>query len=305
MEEYISRFGDHLKYERNVSEHTLRNYMSDLEQFYDHLCPVDSAGNRRHVDVKQIDHLTIREYLSRLYQEKRKKTSIARKLATLRTFFKFLCREQVLEMNPAKLVSSPRLEKKLPKVLSVDDVIRFIETPDLETVLGKRDRAILELLYATGCRVAELAGINLDDMDFKNETIRLRGKRRKERIVPFGSKAKEALQSYLGVRGELLIEAPEEQRDPMALFLNYQGTRITTRSVGRMIDKYVQECAMAHDISPHSLRHSFATHLLSAGADLRAIQELLGHARLSTTQIYTQVSMEQLMKVYDKSHPKA
>ncbi|HEX5731618.1 MAG TPA: tyrosine recombinase XerC [Blastocatellia bacterium] len=305
MQEYMSRFGDHLKYERNVSAHTLRNYMSDLEQFYDYLCPVDATGNRRFIEIRQIDHITIREYLAKLYREKRKKTSIARKLATLRTFFKFLCREQVLEMNPARLVSSPRLEKKLPKVLSVDDVVRFIETPDTETVLGKRDRAILELLYATGIRVAELAGINLDDIDFKNESIRVRGKRRKERIVPFGSKAKEALQDYLGVRGELLIEAPEEQREPMALFMNYQGTRITTRSVGRMIDKYVTECAMAHDISPHSLRHSFATHLLSAGADLRSIQELLGHARLSTTQIYTQVSMEKLMEVYDKSHPKA
>jgi integrase/recombinase XerC len=305
MQDYISRFGDHLKYERNVSEHTLRNYMSDLDQFLDFLCPLDAAGNRRPVDIKQIDHITIREYLSRLYQEKRKKTSIARKLATLRTFFKFLCREQVLEMNPAKLVSSPRLEKKLPKVLPVDDVIRFIETPDTDTVLGKRDRAILEMLYATGCRVAELAGMNLDDVDFRNETVRLRGKRRKERIVPFGSKAKEALQTYLGVRGELLIEAPESERDVMELFLNYQGTRITTRSVARMLDKYVKECAMAHGVSPHSLRHSFATHLLSAGADLRSIQELLGHARLSTTQIYTQVSMEQLMQVYDKAHPKA
>lgn len=305
MQDYIDRFYNHLKYERNVSEHTLRNYMSDLDQFYDYLCPVDASGGRRPIDVRQIDHITIREYLSRLYQEKRKKTSIARKLATLRTFFKFLCREQVMEANPARLVSSPRLEKKLPKVLPVDDVIRFIETPDTDTVLGKRDRAILELLYATGMRVSELAGLNLEDIDFRNESIRVRGKGRKERIVPFGSKAKQAMQEYLGVRGELLIEAPEEQRDPLAMFLNYQGTRITTRSVGRMIDKYVRECAIMHDLSPHSLRHSFATHLLSAGADLRAIQEMLGHARLSTTQIYTQVSMEHLMEVYDKAHPKA
>ena len=305
MQDYIDRFYNHLKYERNVSEHTLRNYMSDLEQFHDYLCPVDSSGGRRAIDVRQIDHITIREYLARLYQEKRKKTSIARKLATLRTFFKFLCREQVMEANPARLVSSPRLEKKLPKVLAVDDVIRFIETPDTETVLGKRDRAILELLYATGMRVSELAGLNLEDIDFRNESIRVRGKGRKERIVPFGSKAKQALQEYMGVRGELLVEAPEDQRDPLVLFLNYQGTRITTRSVGRMIDKYVRECAIMHDLSPHSLRHSFATHLLSAGADLRAIQEMLGHARLSTTQIYTQVSMEHLMEVYDKSHPKA
>lgn len=305
MQEYIDRFKDHLKYERNVSEHTLRNYLSDLEQFYDALCPPDKDGTRRHIDIRQIDHITIREYMSKLYQEKRKKTSIARKLATLRTFFKFLCREQILELNPARLVASPRLEKKLPKVLSIEDVIRFIETPDTETVLGKRDRAILELLYASGMRVSELAGLNVEDVDFRNESIRVRGKGRKERIVPFGSKAKEALQEYLGVRGELVIEAPEEARDPKILFYNYQGTRITTRSIGRMLDKYVHECAMAHNISPHSLRHSFATHLLSAGADLRAIQEMLGHARLSTTQIYTQVSMEKIMEVYDKAHPKA
>src|SRR5262249_29700919 len=161
-------------------------------------------------------------------------TSIARKLATLRTFFKFLCREQVLELNPAKLVSSPRLPKTLPKPIPEDDVERFIETPETDTVLGKRDRAILEMLYATGCRVAELAGMNLEDVDFRNQTVRLRGKRRKERIVPFGSKALEALKTYLGVRGELLVEAPEARREVMALFLNYQGTRITTRSVGRM-----------------------------------------------------------------------
>ncbi|HYP27989.1 MAG TPA: tyrosine recombinase XerC [Blastocatellia bacterium] len=305
MQEYLDRFGDHLKYERNVSEHTLRNYISDLEQFYDYLCPVNPGGERRHIDIKQIDHITIREYLAKLYQEKRKKTSIARKLATLRTFFKFLCREQVLEMNPARLVASPRLEKKLPKVISFEDVVRFIETPDTDTVLGKRDRAILELLYASGVRVAELAGLNLEDIDFTHDSIRVRGKGRKERIVPFGSPAKDALQKYMGVRGELLVEAPEDMRDPSALFLNYQGTRITTRSVGRMIDKYVRECAMAHDISPHSLRHCFATHLLDNGADMRSIQELLGHARLSSTQIYAQVSMEKIMKVYDKAHPKA
>lgn len=305
MQEYIDRFADHLKYERNVSEHTLRNYISDLRQFQDYLCPIDASGNRREVDIRQVDHITVRDYLSQFYKDNHKKTSIARKLATLRTFFKFLCREQILEMNPAKLVAGPRLPKKLPKVLQVEDLIRFIETPDTETVLGKRDRAILEFLYATGCRVEELTKLDLEDVDFRNETVRLKGKRRKERIVPFGSKAKEALQAYLGVRGELLIEAPESERDPMALFLNYQGTRITTRSVGRMIDKYVKECAVTHDLSPHSLRHSFATHLLSAGADLRAIQELMGHARLSSTQIYTQVSMEQLMQVYDKAHPKA
>lgn len=305
MQEYLDRFEEHLKYERNVSEHTLRNYMSDLKQFHDYLCPVEPSGKRREIDIHHVDHITIREYLARFYKDHHKKTSIARKLATLRSFFKFLCREQILEMNPAKLVSSPRLEKKLPKVLSIEDVIRFIEAPDLETVLGKRDRAILELLYGAGIRVNELTRLNLADVDYKNQSIRVRGKGRKERIIPFGSKAKEALEMYMEVRGDLLLESPVDDRDPEILFYNYQGTRITTRSVGRMVDKYLKECALSLDLSPHSLRHSFATHLLSNGADLRAIQELLGHARLSTTQIYTQVSMEKLMEVYDKSHPKA
>jgi integrase/recombinase XerC len=305
MQQYIDRFADYLRYQRNASPHTLRNYLSDLDQFHDYLCPRDAGGHRRDIDIRQIDHLTIREYMARLYEEKRKKTSIARKLATLRTFFKFLCREQVLELNPARLVSSPRLEKRLPKVISIDEVIQFIETPETDTVLGTRDRAIIELLYATGCRVSEVAGMNIDDIDFKRTTIRVRGKGRKERFVPFGSKAKEALAAYLDARTSLLAEAPDHKRDAAAVFLNYQGTRITTRSIGRLIEKYVKECALAQNISPHSLRHSVATHLLSAGADLRAIQELLGHARLSTTQIYTHVSIEQLMQVYDKAHPRA
>ncbi|HWO01982.1 MAG TPA: tyrosine recombinase XerC [Blastocatellia bacterium] len=305
MQEYISRFRDYLKYERDVSPHTLRNYMSDLEQFLDFFCPKDSKGNRREVDIRDIDHISIREYLATLYGQRRKKTSIARKLATLRSFFKFLCREEIIELNPARLVSGPRLEKRLPRILPIEEMFRFLETPDTGTVLGKRDRALLELLYATGCRVSELAGINIDDLDFKRESVLLRGKGRKERIVPFGSKAKETLYVYIDSRGELLAVAPETKRDSTALFLNYQGTRITTRSIGRMIEKYVRECAILYDISPHSLRHSFATHMLSAGADLRAIQELLGHASLSSTQIYTHVSIEQLMQVYDKAHPRA
>ena len=306
MHEYIEAFLDHLKYERNVSEHTLRNYRIDLLQFYDHLAPADEQGNRRPVDVRRIDHITIREFLAALHVKRKKKSSIARKLATLRSFFKYLCREQVLEMNPASLVATPRLERKLPKFLSVEEVFRFLELPDPDTVLGKRDRAILEVLYATGMRVSELVNLNLDDVDFKNRSIRVRGKGRRERIVPFGRKALEALEAYLGVRGQLLLQASEEERDPRALFLNYQGTRLTTRSVGRIIARYAKMCAdIPPKISPHSLRHSCATHLLNAGADLRAIQELLGHARLTTTQIYTHVSAEKLIEVYDKAHPKA
>lgn len=305
MQELIDRFFEYLMYERNASEHTLRNYRIDLEQFHDFIAPVDKEGKRRPVDVRQIDNISIREYMAHLYAQKKKKTSIARKLASLRTFFSYLSREGVVEANHARNVASPRLEKKLPNHLTVDEVMRFMEMPDTETVLGKRDRAINELLYGAGLRVSELVGLNLTDIDFKNRTLRVRGKGRKERIVPFGVHALTALEVYLRVRGELLAEATQEKRDPLAVFLNYQGTRITTRSVGRMIDKYIKQCADMHHISPHSLRHSFATHLLGGGADLRAIQELLGHARLSTTQQYTHVSMERIVEVYDKSHPKA
>lgn len=189
--------------------------------------------------------------------------------------------------------------------LSIEEAIKFIETPDVTTDLGKRDRAMLELMYATGVRVAELTKLNVGHIDFKNRLIRVTGKRRKERIVPFGEPALDALQAYMNVRDTLLDAAPISVREPEALFLNYQGTRITTRSVGRMVDKYIGIAAGRYEISPHALRHSFATHLLDSGADLRDIQELLGHARLSTTQIYTHVSMEKLIQVYDKAHPKA
>lgn len=305
MQKFIDDFMRHLKYERNASAHTLRNYESDLVQFHDYLAPVGTDGQRREVPIHEIDNLTIREYMASLYDRQQKKSSIHRKVATLRTFFRYLCREGILENNPATLVSSPRVERKLPNHLTIEQMVRFIETPETETVLGKRDRAILELLYASGLRVSELVGLNLTDIDFDNQTLRVKGKGRKVRIVPFGVHAKTALQVYLGVRGELLFEADAGKVDPNAVFFNYQGTRITTRSVGRMLDKYLKMCADLHHISPHSLRHSFATHLLDAGADLRAIQELLGHARLSTTQQYTHVSMDKLMEVYDRSHPKA
>jgi integrase/recombinase XerC len=307
MEQLLTQFLEHLRYERNVSEHTLRNYAIDLSQFLEHLAPADPrTGERREFDVKVIDHITIREWLSELHDAQKKKSSIARKLAALRTFFQFLIREGAVEVNPAKLVSTPRLEKKLPNHLSVEDAVRFIETPDEATDLGRRDRAILEMLYGTGVRVSELVKLDMRDIDFRGRTIRVKGKRRKERIVPFGEPALHSLMRYLTeVRPAFLNNAPLAERDEAAVFLNYQGTRITTRSVGRMVDKYIKICAGIHDISPHSLRHSFATHLLDSGADLRDIQELLGHARLSTTQIYTHVSMEKLIEVYDKAHPKA
>ena len=302
LQDSLNQFLQHLKYERNLSPHTLRNYASDLDQFKQHLFNVEK---REDVPVAEIDRLTIREWMASLHAD-HKKTSVARKLASLRTFFQFLIREGKLESNPAKQVATPKIERKLPNHLTIEDAVRFIETPDIGTDLGRRDRAIVEFLYATGIRVGELVGINLADIDLREKVVRVTGKRKKERMVPFGEPARQAVMLYLeDTRGTFLNNCPVTERDPQALFLNYQGTRITTRSVGRLIDKYIKQCADIHDISPHSLRHTFATHLLDQGADLRDIQELLGHARLSTTQIYTQVSMEKMIEVYDKAHPKA
>lgn len=305
MQKFIDQFLEHLRYERNVSAHTLRNYRIDLEQFLQHLTQAGKANKQGPPTLEQIDHITIREWLASLHSAQKQKSSIARKLAALRTFFQFLVREGLLELNPAKLVSTPRQERKLPKHLTVEEAIRFIESPDVGSDLGKRDRAMLELMYATGVRVAELTTMNLADVDFRSQLVRVTGKRRKQRIVPFGEPAGVALRDYLKVREKFLFNAPVSKREEEALFLNYQGTRITTRSVGRMVEKYIRHCAGMHNISPHALRHSFATHLLDSGADLRDIQELLGHARLSTTQVYTHVSMEKLIEVYDKAHPKA
>jgi len=302
LNEDIASFLQHLKYERNVSPHTLRNYASDLEQFRTHLLGVEK---REAMPAAEIDRLTIREWMASLHGD-HKQTSVARKLASLRTFFQFLIREGKLESNPAKQVATPRIERKLPNHLSMEDAVRFIETPDANTDLGRRDRAILEFLYATGIRVGELVGINIADVDFRERMVRVTGKRKKQRMVPFGEPAGYAVENYLReTRGVFLAGAPEAERDLNALFLHRRGGRLTTRSVGRMIDKYIRQCADIHNISPHSIRHTFATHLLDAGADLRDIQELLGHARLSTTQIYTQVSMEKMIEVYDKAHPKA
>ena len=302
LNDHLTQFLQHLKYERNLSPHTLRNYASDLDQFKTHLLGIEKRSD---FAVKDIDRLTIREWMASLHGD-HKKTSVARKLASLRTFFQFLIREGKLDSNPAKMVATPRIERKLPNHLSIEDAVRFIETPDTNTDLGRRDRAIIEFLYATGIRVGELVGINIADVDLREKMVRVTGKRKKQRIVPFGEPALEVLILYMDqTRGVFLNNCPAAARDVNALFLNYQGTRITTRSVGRMIDKYIKLCTDIHDISPHSLRHTFATHLLDQGADLRDIQELLGHARLTTTQIYTQVSMEKMIEVYDRSHPKA
>lgn len=301
--ESLDQFFRHLKFERSMSSHTLRNYASDLDQFREFLLGIEK---REDIPVDQIDRLTIREWMASLDAGGAKKTTRARKLASLRTFFQFLIREGRLEYNPAKLIATPRIDKKLPSHLSIEDAVRLIETPDTNTDLGRRDRAIMEFLYATGIRVGELVGIDLTDIDFRERMVRVMGKRKKQRIVPFHEHALQALMHYLTLtRPAFLNECPPAERDEKAVFLHRRGGRITTRSVGRMIDKYISQCADIHNISPHSLRHSFATHMLDQGADLRDIQELLGHARLSTTQIYTQVSMEKMIAVYDRAHPKA
>lgn len=302
LKDDLADFLQHLEYERNLSPHTLRNYASDIEQFRAYLLGIEKRDD---IDAADIDRLTIREWMASLHGD-HKKTSIARKLASLRTFFQFLIREGKLETNPAKMVATPRIERKLPNHLTVEDAVRFIETPDINSDLGRRDRAILEFLYATGIRVGELVGINLADVDMRERVVRVTGKRNKQRMVPFGEPALQALLLYLKkTRGTFLNECPVAERDGNALFLHRRGGRLTTRSVGRLVDKYIKRCADIHSISPHSLRHTFATHLLDSGADLRDIQELLGHKLLTTTQIYTQVSMEKMIEVYDKAHPKA
>ncbi len=310
------RFLDHLRSERNCSEHTLRNYASDLDQFAGFLedqvkagCLDAGAGGQP--EVEGLTHLHIRSFLGELYAARLKSSSIGRKLAAVRSLFRFLGREGMVRDNPARLVSSPKQAKMLPSVPTADELNGLLDAmPGDEALLPARDRAILELLYGCGIRVAELVGMNLESVDRRGGFIRVRGKGKKERLVPLGSKADQALGRYLERREGSFPAAPpaDNARGGLAaapLFLNRRGGRLTTRSVGRLVKRYALLLGADTGLHPHSFRHAFATHLLSDGADLRAIQELLGHARLSTTQKYTQVSIKQLMDVYDRCHPKA
>ncbi|MBI3939886.1 MAG: tyrosine recombinase XerC [Acidobacteria bacterium] len=291
-------FLKYLENEKGYSPQTLRAYQSDLRQFCDFLCAQRHAS---HVEPNEVDHIAIRDFLGMLHSQERKKSTAGRKVATIRSFFKFLHQERYIASNPAKLVSTPRKEIRVPRVLQPEEITALIEAPAGDSPLALRDRAILELLYATGMRVSELTALSHDDVHWDERFVRVIGKGRKERIIPFGSKAKAALRSYGGVRSQI---APGKLPSA-ALFVNKNGTRLSSRSVGRLVDKYIRQTALRLKVSPHALRHSFATHLLSAGADLRVIQELLGHASLATTQRYTHVSMEQLQAVYRKAHPKA
>jgi integrase/recombinase XerC len=306
MDELIDRYLRYLQYERNASPHTVRNYASDLHQFQNFLQqPGPEAGSG--ADVRSVDVLKLRAYLALLFQNQKQKTSIARKLASIRAFFKFLAREGVIETNPCLGVATPKLPKKLPRIMTEEETNNLLDRAaeaarDGEPML-KRDRAILELLYASGLRVSELVGLDLRSVNFGDGMVLVRGKGRKERIVPFGRKAGAALSDYLPVRERILFE--NRRSGKSAVFLNARGRRLTVRSIDRLVRKYVRLYGPNVRVSPHGLRHAFASHLLAEGADLRAIQEMLGHASLSTTQKYTQVSIQQLIEVYDKAHPKA
>jgi integrase/recombinase XerC len=316
----VQKFLAYLRSVRNASPHTLRNYQSDLEQFIAYLSPPQSPPPT----VGRIDHRVIREFLGYLHDEKLQKSSIARKLASLRSFFKFCAREGMIRDNPGRLVATPKLPKRLPAVLSAEEMNAFLNqlatlpipapaprsvkraksAQDSALLLLERDRAMLELLYASGLRVSELTGLDLGDVDRKEQMLRVLGKGNKQRIIPYGSKAEQALQSYWPIR-EALLAKSGRQGEPQAIFLNHNGRRLTSRSVARILKRYVRLVNVNWDLHPHSMRHAFATHLLADGADLRAIQELLGHSSLSTTQRYTHSSIRQLMEVYDKAHPRA
>jgi integrase/recombinase XerC len=317
MKSAVGQFLNHLRSVRNASPHTLRSYESDLNQFVAFLTPpgVETPA------ISEITHLMIREFVAHLHDLGLQKSSIARKLAAIRSLFKFSVREGMVIRNPARLVATPKLPKRIPSVLSAEDLNAFLDgvvarpattssehrrpgAPSESRLLVKRDRAILELLYASGLRVSELTGLNLADMDRKGLMLRVRGKGNKERIIPYGGKAEQALEAYGPTRDEILRKA-SSKGDHQAVFLNHLGTRLTPRSVARIVKKYVRLINVNWDLHPHSLRHAFATHLLADGADLRAIQELLGHSSLSTTQRYTHASIRQLLEVYDKAHPRA
>ncbi len=304
MKQLIDKFRDHLKVERNASAHTLRSYSADLEQFHGFLKEKKLAqGSGGEVAVEKIDHLAIRAFLSSLYRD-HKKSSLGRKLASLRSFLKYLVQEGYLLRNPAEIVATPRQEKPLPNFMPVDEAFALMETPNPSQTWGARDKAILETLYSTGIRVSELVGLCEGDLDSSLGIVRVFGKGGKERIVPIGEKALEALRVYLEKRNEAIGKTGEKGRKA-PIFVNTRGGRLTSRSVGRILQKHLVRGGIWRKISPHALRHTFATHLLDAGADLRGIQELLGHASLSTTQRYTHVSVDKLMEVYDRAHPRA
>ena len=296
MEEHLAAFLEALR-NRAVSEHTLSSYESDLRDFEQFL-------RSRNATIDSIDHVFLRDFLNRLYQRKLQKTSVARKLACLRTFFKFLVHDGRLKSNPAELISSPRLPKMLPSYLGEEEAAAVVEMPQGSSLKDLRDRAILELLYASGLRVRELVGLNDENLDMPQQLVRVFGKGKKQRIVPFGEYAARALDTYLSKRDRVGL-AQTEDSGHIPVFVSLRGRRLNARDVQRLVEKTRTRLPSGRRFTTHTLRHTFATHLLERGADLRAIQELLGHSSLATTQKYTHVSLEHLRAEYDKAHPKA
>ena len=308
VREHLKAFLEHLRLNENASAHTVRAYDSDLSQFLTFLA--SHLGRRvSELTPADLDHLNARAFLAHLAREGQSKASAARKLSAIRAFGRYLRHEGVLDTDPAALVGTPKREVRIPNHLAVAEMPALLDAPDTSAPLGRRDKAILELFYASGLRLSELVGLDLDDVNLSARVVRVLGKGRKERIVPFNQTAGDSIRVWLRDREGLQHAPPDgranrrKHREP--LFLNYQGGRLSTRSVDKIVRRYVRESATRQGISPHALRHSFATHLLEAGADLRAIQELLGHARLSTTQRYTHVNAAQLIETYKKAHPKA
>jgi len=302
LERAIEEFDRHMAVERNLSDQTRKSYLSDLRQFQAFLEGRSESKERR--SGVPTDPMLIRSFLASLYKEHLRKVTVSRKVAALRSFYRYLLREGKVRFNPAEFVQLPRCEKYIPVVLSVDEIFSLLQVNFAEDAKGARDRAIIELFYSAGIRLSELTGLNIGDLDVAGGLIRVRGKGRKERIVPVGTPAFQALEAYLGKRGELAAKGRRTGLEE-PLFLGSRGMRMNPRSVARVVEQVVREGHIDRRISPHALRHTFATHLLDAGADLRSIQEMLGHRSLSTTQKYTTVSVNRLMEVYDRSHPRA
>jgi integrase/recombinase XerC len=303
MEEDIKDFSVHMEIERNFSYHTRKSYLADLRQFYLYLKDSGNSLLQGGIGLSKIDQITIRGFLNSLYRNKVKKVTVARKLAAIRAFFKYMVREGRIKANPEEIVHAPSPEKHIPAFLSVDEINALLNVPFKDNTLELRNRGIIELFYSAGIRLSELAGLSVEDINFAQGLVKIRGKGRKERIVPVGGPALSAIQCYLHKLNEL--KGNHLDTDSSPLFLNNRGLRLTARSVARVVDQIIKRSGINRNISPHALRHSFATHMMDAGANLRAIQELLGHESLSTTQKYTSVSISRLMEVYDKAHPKA
>ncbi|NPV25912.1 MAG: tyrosine recombinase XerC [Firmicutes bacterium] len=298
LDEWLDRFLVYLQVEKNASSMTLVSYQTDLLQFLDFLSNTGKGGSER------ITHLTIREYLAYLQSRALCRTTIARKLAAIRSFFKYLAREELIPYNPLTRVSTPKIEKRLPRFLAAEEAQCLVEAPAGNSPINLRNRAILETLYGCGLRVGELAGLDMSDVDLEGGYVRVKGKGGKERIVPLGSFAKAALRAYLTEGRSELLNQRKTGVVQLALFLNKNGRRLSVRMIRNLVAQYVRACNLDGRISPHTLRHSFATHLLDGGADLRSVQELLGHVKMSTTQIYTHVTKERLKTVYKNTHPR-